>query len=88
MKVLNDNKSDTNSPPTYSFMALGLFLLGYVGYCITLSSSECVYFFGKSGLLKDCTETRNWGYGSLAVASLIGVGFLALGINNLKKRKA
>ncbi len=84
MKVLNEDKPHPESTATYSFIVLGVAIIGYVSYCLWLSSADCVYFFGKRGLVEDCSDSRNWAYGSLAVASLMGLGFLVLGIMNLK----
>lgn len=88
MKILNENRPPEGPSNTYAITGLGLIILIYAGYCLSLSTTECVYFFGKSGLVEDCSESRNFGYGSLAVVCLMGVGFCIIGVRNLLKNKS
>lgn len=90
MKILDSNEITERSDSTvYPYIALGMFILAYVIYCVTQSSPDCVLHFGKRGLVEDCSDSKSLGYGSLAVASLLGFFFFTLGtINLLKKRRS
>lgn len=78
MKLLGNNVKPLIFKPKISYLVFGIFLLSYVGYCVFLSDSECIYYFGRTGLRKSC-ESFGPGIINLSFFSMLGVALLIVG---------
>lgn len=86
--VTNQSQApDTFRTSVYPFIFFGLFLISYVVFCLFNSTPECIYYFGKGGLIENCSTEKDNAYINLAVATLMGILFCSLGLLNLIKKK-
>lgn len=88
MEIINKKScedKETLSSKDYFYIFFGLFLISYVFYCILNSDSDCIKYFGRTGLVTNC-ENRNLGYINLSFFGCLGILFIAIGISNLWKK--
>lgn len=60
LKILNQSRTNEvqDNNVVLPYIALGVSMLIYVAYCLTQSSADCVSYFGKRGLVEDCSDSR------------------------------
>ncbi|WP_373998027.1 hypothetical protein [Bdellovibrio bacteriovorus] len=88
MEIINKESAkdkETTNSKGYFYICFGLFLIGYVTYCILNSDSECIKYFGRTGLVTNC-ENRSAGYINLSFFGCLGILFVTVGIVDFLKK--
>lgn len=88
MKIINEPpKSQVVINYGYPFILIGIALLGMSIYAFLISDAECIYYFARRGLVKNCEADKTQAYFNSSISAIIGMALVSAGIYNLLKKR-
>ena len=88
MKVINKKKpSDTNEPSNerYVYWAFSATVIMFISYCILKSNDQCSVYFGRTGFVEDCSDSRALNtYVHLGFFFVLAIIFIIYGLKTKK----